>query len=74
MLGLAWPGQPKPGQSRGEFVMRRLCGYLAAACLALLAGTGSADTPDMSAGTQYMPPVAAQFYTFWRQAYGRPFA
>ncbi|KRF02085.1 hypothetical protein ASG87_11415 [Frateuria sp. Soil773] len=49
-------------------------GYLAAACLALLAGTGSADTPDMSAGMQYMPPVAAQFYTFWRQAYGRPFA
>lgn len=54
--------------------MRRLYGYLAAACLALLAGTGSADTPDMSAGTQYMPPVAAQFYMFWRQAYGRPFA
>ncbi len=52
--------------------MRRcLAGLLAALMLAATAPATAAV--DVSAGTQDMPPVAAAFYVFWRQAYGQPF-
>lgn len=54
--------------------MRRMHKGLAWLAMAgLLAATPAPAAVDVTAGTQDMPPVAAAFYAFWRQAYGRPF-